>query len=156
ALVSALDRVADDAAPPAEADQTPSAALLEARLLEAMSRLHPQEIERGVCLVGPHRDDLALELGGLPAKGYASNGESWSFALAPRLACYQLMTTGVPGWDEYQDSEPILVLDDVSAELATRRRDRPARLVAGAGQVRITAALPGDGPAPREGAGVDV
>ena len=156
ALVSSLDRVADDATPPAEADQTPSAALLEARLLEAMSRLRPQEIERGVCLVGPHRDDLALELGGLPAKGYASHGESWSFALALRLACYQLMTTGVPGWDEYQDSEPILVLDDVFAELDTGRRDRLARLVAGAGQVFITAAVPGDVPEELEGARVDV
>lgn len=100
ALAASLDKVSDDD----DRSPSPSSALLEARLLDAMSRLRPQEIERGVCLVGPHRDDLALTLGGLPAKGYASHGESWSFALALRLACYRLMTSGVPGWDEHQDS----------------------------------------------------
>lgn len=157
ALDASLDRVADDDAPYEEqADGGTSVALLEARLLDAMSRLRPKEIERGVCLVGPHRDDLALDLGGLPARGYASHGESWSFALALRLACYRLMTTGVPGWDEHQDSEPILVLDDVFAELDTGRRDRLASIIGSAGQVLITAAVPGDVPPELDGARVDV
>ena len=73
--------------------------LVEAQLLEAMGRLRSKEIERGVCLVGPHRDDLVLTLGGLPAKGYASHGESWSFALALRLASYELLTHGGDGDD---------------------------------------------------------
>lgn len=159
-LASSLDKVADDderrdpATPPDE--EAPSVALLEARLLDAMGRLRPKEIERGVCLVGPHRDDLHLELGGLPAKGYASHGESWSFALALRLACYRLMTSGEAGWDEEHDSEPILVLDDVFAELDTGRRDRLAALIAPAGQVLVTAAVPSDVPEALEGARVDV
>ena len=78
-----LDAPVDVAASPADVRTT---AALEAGLLEAMGRLRTKEIERGVCLVGPHRDDLVLTLGGLPAKGYASHGESWSFALALRLA----------------------------------------------------------------------
>ena len=160
-LATSLDKVSDDgdASRPDDdgaRDGPPSSALLEARLLDAMSRLRSQEIDRGVCLVGPHRDDLTLELGGLPAKGYASHGESWSFALALRLACYRLMTSGVPGWDEHQDSEPILVLDDVFAELDTGRRDRLAELIAPAGQVLITAAVPADVPGQLEGARVDV
>lgn len=137
--------------------------LLEAQLLDAMSRLRGKEIERGVCLVGPHRDDLVLTLAGLPAKGYASHGESWSFALALRLASYRLMTDGastsagtdsLADWGE--DGEPVLVLDDVFAELDTRRRDRLANLVASAQQVIITAAVPGDVPEQLAGARVDV
>ena len=73
-------------------DDTAGVELVEAQLLEAMGRLRSKEIERGVSLVGPHRDDLVLTLGGLPAKGYASHGESWSFALALRLASYELLT----------------------------------------------------------------
>ena len=157
-LVSSLERVADDGEGPDTATHAgaPGVALLEARLLDAMSRLRTKEIERGVCLVGPHRDDLLLELGGLPAKGYASHGESWSFALALRLACYWLMTSGAPGWDEDHDSEPILVLDDVFAELDTGRRDRLAELIAPAGQVLVTTAVPSDVPEALEGARVDV
>lgn len=137
--------------------------LLEAQLLEAMSRMRRQEIERGVNLVGPHRDDLVLTLGGLPAKGYASHGESWSFALALRLASYQLLTHGTPedltpggigGWDE--GSEPVLILDDVFAELDARRRDRLASLVAGAEQVLVTAAVAEDVPEQLDGARLDV
>lgn len=159
-LASSLDKVADDdeqrETAPTPSEETPSATLLEARLLDAMSRLRSKEIERGVCLVGPHRDDLHLELGGLPAKGYASHGESWSFALALRLACYRLMTSGAAGWDSDQDAEPILVLDDVFAELDTGRRERLAQLIAPAGQVLITAAVPGDVPEELAGARVDV
>ncbi len=133
---------------------------IEAALLAAMARLRPKEIERGVTLVGPHRDDLVLGLGGLPAKGYASHGESWSFALALRLACYQLLThgadgdDGIAGWAE--GSEPVLVLDDVFAELDTRRRGRLAALVAGAEQVLVTAAVPHDVPDELVGARFDV
>jgi len=141
--------------------------LLEAQLLEAMSRLRPREIERGVNLVGPHRDDLVLTLGELPAKGYASHGESWSFALALRLGSFELLTHGssgqaatagvadaYAGWDE--GSEPVLILDDVFAELDTRRRGRLAGLVSGAEQVLLTAAVAEDVPEQLDGARVDV
>ncbi len=136
------------------------AAQLEAQLLTAMTSLRSKEIDRGVCLVGPHRDDLVLTLGGLPAKGYASHGESWSFALALRLASYRLLRDGAPAgldsllWaDQWgPDGEPVLVLDDVFAELDVRRRERLAELVADAGQVIITAAVPDDVPALLDGA----
>ncbi|NMR20435.1 DNA replication/repair protein RecF [Cellulomonas fimi] len=140
-------------------DRRVSADLIEAQLMEAMGRLRSKEIERGVCLVGPHRDDLVLELGGLPAKGYASHGESWSFALALRLASYRLLTQADgPEWvtDWGADGEPVLVLDDVFAELDTRRRDRLAELVSGAGQVLVTAAVASDVPEQLEGARIDV
>lgn len=146
-------------------------ARVEARMIEAMGRLRSKEIERGVCLVGPHRDDLVLTLGGLPAKGYASHGESWSFALALRLASYRLLTDGpeapdVPGGGEQDesfwfaesgpDTEPVLILDDVFAELDTRRRGRLADLVSGAGQVLITAAVAEDIPEQLVGTRLDV
>jgi len=142
-------------------DDAATADLVEAQLLEAMGRLRTKEIERGVSLVGPHRDDLVLTLGGLPAKGYASHGESWSFALALRLASYELLTNGdeIDGWaggDWGPDGEPVLILDDVFAELDARRRDRLAELVAPARQVLITAAVADDVPAPLAGARVDV
>ncbi|WP_250442892.1 DNA replication/repair protein RecF [Actinotalea sp. C106] len=135
--------------------------LLEAQLLEAMSRMRRQEIDRGVNLVGPHRDDLLLHLGGLPAKGYASHGESWSYALALRLASYELLThgtpedeTGISGWGD--GAEPVLILDDVFAELDTRRRGRLATLVAKAEQVLVTAAVAQDVPEQLDGARIDV
>ncbi|MBD8058274.1 DNA replication/repair protein RecF [Cellulomonas sp. JH27-2] len=130
--------------------------LVEAQLLEAMGRLRGKELDRGVCLVGPHRDDLVLTLGGLPAKGYASHGESWSFALALRLASYTVLTNGVDAADWGPDGEPVLILDDVFAELDARRRERLAELVAPARQVLITAAVAGDVPEPLTGARVDV
>jgi DNA replication and repair protein RecF len=141
-----------------------TAEVLEAQLLEAMASVRGKEIERGVCLVGPHRDDLVLTLGGLPAKGYASHGESWSFALALRLASYRLLTDGAPDeagsllWspDWGPDGEPVLLLDDVFAELDVRRRNKLADLVAGAGQVIITAAVPEDVPAQLSGLRLDV
>src|SRR5690606_12989721 len=98
-------------------------------LLEAIAAARPQELERGVSLVGPHRDDLVLTLGGLPAKGYASHGESWSFALALRLASYEVLR------DDGDDGSPVLILDDVFAELDARRRTRLAAMVEGAEQV---------------------
>ncbi|MFE6777091.1 DNA replication/repair protein RecF [Streptomyces sp. NPDC057702] len=108
--------------------------LLRAALGEARKR----EIERGVTLVGPHRDDLLLKLGELPAKGYASHGESWSYALALRLASYDLLRG--------EGNEPVLVLDDVFAELDVRRRERLAELVAPGEQVLVTAAVDDDVP----------
>ena len=123
--------------------------LLQARLLEATGRMRTTELERGVCLVGPHRDDLVLSLGPFPAKGYASHGESWSFALALRLAAYELLRHEGGG-------DPVLVLDDVFAELDVGRRDRLASLVAGAEQVLVTAAVAQDVPEALEGARVDV
>ncbi|MBO3095109.1 DNA replication/repair protein RecF [Cellulomonas dongxiuzhuiae] len=157
-LDTALGQTTDD-----HAELAPDAGveLVEARLLDAMGRLRGKEIERGVCLVGPHRDDLVLQLGDLPAKGYASHGESWSVALALRLASYALLTHGVDdagAWsaDWGPDGEPVLILDDVFAELDTRRRERLAELVAGARQVLVTAAVPQDVPEPLAGARVDV
>ncbi|MCQ8190503.1 DNA replication/repair protein RecF [Streptomyces rugosispiralis] len=107
-------------------------------LMAALTEARKQEIERGVTLVGPHRDDLVLKLGRLPAKGYASHGESWSYALALRLASYDLLRT--------EAGEPVLVLDDVFAELDTRRRERLAELVAPGEQVLVTAAVEDDVP----------
>ena len=121
---------------------------LESALLSAIERTRPQELERGVSLVGPHRDDLELVLGDLPAKGYASHGESWSFALALRLAAYHLLTA--------DGAEPVLVLDDVFAELDFRRRARLAELVAGAEQVLVTAAVDEDVPEELSGTRFDV
>ncbi|UQX01998.1 DNA replication/repair protein RecF [Streptomyces sp. RerS4] len=107
-------------------------------LLTALSGVRKQEIERGVTLVGPHRDDVLLRLGELPAKGYASHGESWSFALALRLASYELLRS--------EGTEPVLILDDVFAELDARRRERLAELVARGEQVLVTAAVDDDVP----------
>jgi DNA replication and repair protein RecF len=112
---------------------------LETALLKALSGVRASELDRGVCLVGPHRDELELAVGGLPARGYASHGESWSLALALRLASFALLREG--------DEDPVLMLDDVFAELDAGRRDRLAGLVAGAEQVLITAAVPADIPA---------
>ncbi|MBM9463850.1 DNA replication/repair protein RecF [Aeromicrobium sp. YIM 150415] len=107
-------------------------------LLEEMDRRRRDELDRGVSLVGPHRDEVVLGIGELPAKGYASHGESWSLALALRLASYDLLR------DEGDD--PILILDDVFAELDQRRRDHLATLVSGAEQVLVTAAVDADVP----------
>jgi DNA replication and repair protein RecF len=115
------------------------AAGLEAMMLKALAAVRASELDRGVCLVGPHRDELALSIGGLPARGYASHGESWSLALALRLASFALLKEG--------REDPVLLLDDVFAELDTGRRDRLAGLVADAEQVLITAAVPADVPA---------
>ncbi|WP_127354739.1 DNA replication/repair protein RecF [Actinacidiphila soli] len=111
---------------------------LFAALMEALGESRKQEIERGVTLVGPHRDDLVLKLGQLPAKGYASHGESWSYALALRLASYDLLRA--------DGNEPVLVLDDVFAELDEKRRKRLAELVAPGEQVLVTAAVDDDVP----------
>lgn len=109
---------------------------------DELARRQRDELDRGLTLVGPHRDDIALELGGFPVRGYASHGESWSFALALRLASYDLLRSPDVG----EGDDPILILDDVFAELDTGRRDQLAELVAGAEQVLITAAVPEDVP----------
>jgi DNA replication and repair protein RecF len=121
---------------------------LEVVMLAELARVRGTELERGVCLVGPHRDDLELGLGDMPAKGYASHGESWSFALALRLASYQLLRSG--------GAEPVLLLDDVFAELDINRRARLAEVAVEAEQVLVTAAVPADVPAQLRGARFDV
>jgi DNA replication and repair protein RecF len=112
---------------------------LQSALAAALTESRPSEVERGVTLVGPHRDDLLLTLGEMPAKGYASHGECWSYALALRLAAYDLLRT--------DGIEPVLVLDDVFAELDAGRRDRLAELVGTASQLLVTCAVPEDVPA---------
>jgi DNA replication and repair protein RecF len=116
---------------------------LETELLAEVERRRKDELDRGISLVGPHRDDLVLSLGNgdvrLPVKGYASHGESWSFALALKLASYDLLRA--------DGDDPILILDDVFAELDTDRRRQLADLVAGAEQVLVTAAVADDVPA---------
>src|SRR5947209_9448656 len=122
--------------------------LLAAALGSAAAAMREQELDRGVTLVGPHRDDLVLTLGDLPAKGYASHGESWSVALALRLAAYDLLRA--------DGGEPVLILDDVFAELDTSRREQLADVVAPAEQVLITAAVVADVPEALAGARFDV
>jgi DNA replication and repair protein RecF len=125
--------------------------LLAAAMLERMAIERKAELDRGLSLVGPHRDELVLKLGPLPARGYASHGESWSFALALRLASYDLLRA-----ESDAGGEPVLVLDDVFAELDDHRRARLAGMVAGAEQVLVTAAVPDDVPEGLAGARVDV
>jgi DNA replication and repair protein RecF len=116
---------------------------LEAQLLTAIEQRRRDELDRGISLVGPHRDELTLTLGDLPVKGYASHGECWSFALALRLASYDLLRS--------DGDDPVLILDDVFAELDAGRRAQLADLVADAEQVLITAAVPDDVPAQLRG-----
>ncbi len=120
---------------------------LETALLDAIAARRKEELDRGISLVGPHRDELLLSLGDpqlrLPVKGYASHGESWWFALALRLASYDLLRA--------DGDDPILVLDDVFAELDAERRQQLAELVAGAEQVLVTAAVAADVPASLQG-----
>mgnify|MGYP001791321621 CR=1 FL=1 len=117
-----------------EMDELPDA------LLASLEAVRVNEVERGISLVGPHRDDLMLTLGPLPAKGYASHGESWSLALGLRLAAYQLLRHDL-------GEDPVLILDDVFAELDQGRRGRLATLIADCEQVLITAAVAEDVPA---------
>ena len=110
----------------------------ETSLLLAIGTRRNEELARGITLVGPHRDELVCELGTLPVKGYASHGESWSFALALRLASYDLLRS--------EGDDPILILDDVFAELDAPRREQLGELVADAEQVLVTAAVAEDVP----------
>jgi DNA replication and repair protein RecF len=132
--------------PPDEASETHGERVraAEQALREALLEVRASELDRGVCLAGPHRDELELSVRGLPARGYASHGESWSLALALRLASFDLLRAG--------REDPVLILDDVFAELDTGRRDRLAALVAEAEQVLVTAAVPEDIPEILKGA----
>jgi DNA replication and repair protein RecF len=116
----------------------PDVELLRAALLEKMAVRRDAELDRGVCLVGPHRDDLELRLGEQPAKGFASHGEAWSMALALRLAAYELLRA--------EGTDPVLLLDDVFAELDTARREALAAAASSAEQVLVTAAVVDDVP----------
>ena len=128
-----------------ELSDSADAAGIAALVLAALQAKRTQEIERGVTLSGPHRDDLTISLGDLPAKGYASHGESWSCALALRLGTYDLLTAH-DGPDAEDDGEPVLILDDVFAELDAGRRAALAARLAAASQVLITAAVAEDVP----------
>jgi DNA replication and repair protein RecF len=105
---------------------------------DSLRRVEKDELQRGVTLAGPHRDDLVLLLGDHPAKGYASHGESWSMVLALRLASFELL--------RIDGDDPVLILDDVFAELDSTRRERLAQMVVGAEQVLVTAAVADDIP----------
>jgi DNA replication and repair protein RecF len=136
---------------PDGADPADPAALgppLTAAMLAELQRMRPAELDRGISLVGPHRDELEISLGEGLARGFASHGESWSLALALRFGAFALLRSdGV---------DPVLVLDDVFAELDTARRDRLATLVADADQVLITAAVAADVPETLVGARLGV
>lgn len=131
---SFLDRLSPDAVPLSRGD-------VMMQLGAALTSRRREELARGVTVVGPHRDDLLISLGEHPAKGYASHGESWSCALALRLGAYDVLRKETEGGD------PVLILDDVFAELDVQRRMRLADLVVGAEQVIVTAAVAADVPA---------
>lgn len=126
----------------------PEVSVLSAALLAELARARPQEMERGVNLVGPHRDDVELGLNELPLRGYASHGEGWSAALALRLACYDLLSS--------DGAEPVLILDDVFAELDAARRDQLAAIASKAEQVLISSAELSDVPELLNGARFDI
>jgi DNA replication and repair protein RecF len=117
-----------------------AAGSLAEQFRSALAARRSMELERGLTLVGPHRDDLVLEVRGLPVKGYASHGESWSVALALRLASAELLRA------ESRLGDPVLILDDVFAELDAGRRTRLAELAAGYEQVIVTSAVEEDVP----------
>jgi DNA replication and repair protein RecF len=144
--VSSVDGALDSAE--AADAPVPELSVLTAALLSELARLRPAEVERGVTLVGPHRDDLELSLNGLPVRGYASHGEGWSAALSLRLASYELLRS--------DGAEPVLILDDVFAELDAGRRAQLAEIAGNAEQVLISSAVVGDVPEPLAGARYDV
>ncbi|WP_400159564.1 DNA replication/repair protein RecF [Arthrobacter sp. BPSS-3] len=143
------------AAAPAEQDEDLRRLTVEElteRYIRAFAASRRRELERGISLVGPHRDDLDLTLGQAPAKGYASHGETWSMCLSLRLASYYVMLDDA----RTGGSAPILILDDVFAELDVQRRRKLAAIVSGAEQVLVTAAVEGDIPAELAGRRVKV
>ncbi len=119
-------------------DRLTSREEIATELRGALERVERDELQRGVTLTGPQRDDLLLTLGDHPAKGYASHGESWSMVLALRLASFELLRA--------DGDDPVLILDDVFAELDSTRRDRLAAMVRDAEQVLVTAAVAEDIP----------
>ncbi|MGJ9372324.1 DNA replication/repair protein RecF [Nesterenkonia sp. CF4.4] len=116
---------------------------LAALMVQRLATVRREERERAITLVGPHRDDIAFTLDEVPVKGFASHGETWSFALALRLAAYRVMVDDDPS----EGAQPVLILDDVFAELDARRRRRLAELAAEAEQLIVTAAVDDDVPA---------
>jgi DNA replication and repair protein RecF len=144
AKVSYRSSLREEVAAAIAAGEVPEIEQLRTEMLAALDEARPREVERGVSLVGPHRDDVVLTLGELPAKGYASHGESWSFALGLKLAAYQLLRHDL-------GDDPVLVLDDVFAELDTGRRERLATMIGDCEQVLITAAVAADVPASLSG-----
>ncbi|MBC7402070.1 MAG: DNA replication/repair protein RecF [Microbacteriaceae bacterium] len=130
----------DDASQQEVGRQEPlSADVAAGQFRAALERVRRAEVDRAMTLVGPHRDDLVFGLNGMGARGYASHGESWSFALALKLACARVLRSGATG-------DPVLVLDDVFAELDLSRRDRLSGAVSDFAQVLITAAVADDVP----------
>lgn len=109
-----------------------------AQFSDALEQKHKEEIDRGMTLVGPHRDELEINLSGMPAKGYASHGQSWSISLAMRIATFNVLRE--------HDDDPILILDDVFAELDQRRRTRLLNALTNVEQTLITAAVVEDLP----------
>ncbi|WP_104181196.1 DNA replication/repair protein RecF [Arthrobacter sp. B0490] len=145
---SSTDLPMDDAADAAHAGAADGLRELDLPALTelfvaGLLRHRRKELDRGLSLVGPHRDELGLLLGGAPVKGYASHGETWSMALALRLASYYLLLEE----DHTPGGDPVLILDDVFAELDAQRRTRLAAIVAPAEQVLVTAAVGDDIPA---------
>lgn len=130
----------DDEANDLEAIESSDPAAVAEQFRTKLASVRAKELERGITLVGPHRDDLVLLLSHLPAKGYASHGESWSFALALRLASINLLR------EDTRSGDPVLILDDVFAELDAGRRSRLAELISNNEQVLITAAVGEDVP----------
>ena len=130
--VTATYKTSTDVAEAADIDT------IRTRLVTALEDRRRDELERGLTLVGPHRDDIDLAIGDLPARGYASHGESWSLALALRLASFQVLRE--------EGDDPVLILDDVFAELDGRRREHLAKLAADVEQVLVTAAVADDVP----------
>lgn len=137
ALRLSVDDRDDESSPPEHVDD---ASHVAAHFRTRLAELRRAELDRAVTLVGPHRDDLVLELNGLPARGYASHGESWSYALALKLASAEVLRA------ESVAGDPVLILDDVFAELDEGRRERLADAVGGFEQVLITAAVGADVP----------
>jgi DNA replication and repair protein RecF len=140
AVPSGWSSNADDEDDGLEYIETGDREAIEEMYRTKLAAVRPKEMERGITLVGPHRDDLVLMLGSLPAKGYASHGESWSYALALRLASIALLRA------ETRSGDPVLILDDVFAELDAGRRERLAEMVLENEQVLITAAVAEDIP----------
>jgi len=131
----------DEVAVGAAAAESPDREALRQALLAAAAGRRQDEIDRGSSLVGPHRDDVLLQIGGMPVRGYASHGESWSMALSLRLGAFDLLRS-----DGEIDAEPVLILDDVFAELDSQRRGHLARRAATAEQALISAAVAADVP----------
>lgn len=156
---SAYTKVSDDRGPfelryqtsvGIETDTEPNLELIEAAMLSALADKRKEEIDRGITLVGPHRDELVLHLRRLPIRGYASHGESWSAALALRLAVFELLRA------TSRQGDPVLILDDVFAELDEKRRTRLVEWIESAEQTIITAAVAADVPSELIGAKFDV